>query len=200
MVRQVVKILLPSLFYFLFFHQHLPSFTLDYSYLLYILALSISLLCYLKQLIFSLLCFQFFVQLIVCLVSCFCHFSLSLFSCSFIGQLACIIFDGIPYRFSFSLIFQFFLDFQVPPPLSRLPSVLIFPNILPNSILAMLRIISATLCQSSCPPSIPLLITFVLNLFFTFKSFSFYHFFLFTGLDAFLHFVQMIIALTGAMV
>ena len=79
---------------------------------------------------------------------------------------------------------------------SRLPAVLIFPDVSPNSILAMPRIISATLCQSSFPPSIPLLITSILNLFFTFKSFSFHHFILFTGFGAFLHFVQMIIALT----
>ena len=103
------------------FHQQLPSFTLDYSYLLYIFALSVFLLCYLEQLIFPLLRFQvFFVQFLVCLVFCLCHFSLSLFSCSFIGQLACIISDGIPYLFSFSLVLQFFLDFLVLP--SRLPA------------------------------------------------------------------------------
>ena len=56
------------------------------------------------------------IQFLVCLVSCLCHFSLSLFSCSFTGQFACIIFDGIPYLFSFSLIPQFLLDFLVPPP------------------------------------------------------------------------------------
>ena len=79
---------------------------------------------------------------------------------------------------------------------SHLPAVLIFPNASLNSILAMLRIISATLCQSSFPASISLLITSILNLFFTLKSFSFHHFILFTGFGAFLHFVQMIIALT----
>ena len=70
-------------------------------------------------------------------------------------------------------------------------------HVSPNSILAMLRIISATLCQSSFAPSIPLLITSILNLFFTFKSFSFHHFILFTDFGAFLHFDQMIIALTS---
>ena len=110
---------LTSLFHFLF-HQHLPSFTLNYSYLLYILALSVFLLCYLKQLIFPLLCFQFCVQFLVCLVSCLCHFSLSLFSRSFIDQLACMISDDISYLFNFSLILQFLLDLLVPP--SCLPS------------------------------------------------------------------------------
>ena len=79
---------------------------------------------------------------------------------------------------------------------SRLLAALIFPDVSPSSILAMLRIISATLCQSSCPPSIPLSITSLLNFSFTFKYFSFHHFILFTGFGAFLHFVQMIIALT----
>ena len=79
---------------------------------------------------------------------------------------------------------------------SRLPAVLIFCEVSPNSIMAMLRIISATLCQSSFPPSIPLLISFILNLFFTFKSFSFHHLIFFTGYGAFLHFVQKIIAMT----
>ena len=79
---------------------------------------------------------------------------------------------------------------------SRLPAVLTFPDVSPSSLLAMLRIISAILCQSSCPPSIPLSITCILNLLFTFESFSFYHFILFTSFGAFLHFVQMIIALT----
>ena len=79
---------------------------------------------------------------------------------------------------------------------SRQLAVLIFPDVSPSFILAMPCIILATLCQSSCPPSIPLSITFILNLSFTFESFSFNHFILFTGFGAFLHFVQMIIALT----
>ena len=77
--------------------------------------MSLSLLCYLEQLIFPLLCFQFFVQFLVCLVSCLSHFSLSLLSCSFISQFACIISDSIPYVFRFSLILQLVLDFLVPP-------------------------------------------------------------------------------------
>ena len=79
---------------------------------------------------------------------------------------------------------------------SRLPAVLTFLDVLHSSLLAMLPIISAILCQSSCPASIPLSITFILNLLFTSKSFSFHHFILFTSFDAFLHFVQIIIALT----
>ena len=79
---------------------------------------------------------------------------------------------------------------------SHLSAMLTFPDISPSSLLAMLRIISAILCQSSCPPNIPLSITSILNLLFTFESFSFHHFILFTSFGVFLHFVQMIIALT----
>ena len=140
--------------------------------------MSVSLLCYFEHLIFFLLCFQFFEQFLICLVSCLCHFSLSLLSCSFIGQLACIISDGMPCPFSFFLILQLLLNFLVPPP--RFPSICL----------------PVIFCQSSCPPSISLSITFILNLLFIFESFSFHHFILFTSFGAFLYFVQMIMALT----
>ena len=65
---------------------------------------------------FPLLCFQFFIQFLVCLISCLSQFSPSLFSCSFIGQLACIISDDIQFLFCFYLILQFLLAFLVPPP------------------------------------------------------------------------------------
>ena len=69
-------------------------------------------------------------------------------------------------------------------------------DVLPSSILAMLGIISTTLCKTSCPSSIPLSITPILNLFFNFGSFNYNRFIFFTDFSAFLHFVQMIIALT----
>ena len=122
--------------------------------------------------------------------------SLGLLSCSFIGQLVCIISVGIPCLFSFFLILQLLLDFLVPPLRFWSTSRANFSRYIPSSLLAMLRIISAILCSSSCPPSIPLSITSILNLLFTFESFSFHHFLLFTSFGAFLHFVQMIIALT----
>ena len=76
------------------------------------------------------------------------------------------------------------------------PAALTFPDVSPSFIPAMLRIISATLCQCSGQLSIPLLITCILNLFFTFESFSFHYLIFFIGFGAFLHFVQMIVALT----
>ena len=79
---------------------------------------------------------------------------------------------------------------------SRQFAVLTFPDVLTSYILAMLRIISAAFCQSSCPPSILLLIISIWNLFFTFESFSLHHYIFFTGFGAFLHFVLIIIALT----
>ena len=97
---------------------------------------------------------------------------------------------------AFFLSFTFFWTYWFNRQVSRLSAVLTFPDVLPNSILEMLCIISATLCRSSCSPSIPLSISSILNLFFTFESFSFHHFILYIGFGAFLHFVQIIIALT----
>ena len=112
------------------------------------------------------------------------------------GQLACIISDDILCLFSFFLSFSFSCTSWFHHHVSRLPTVLTFPDVSPSSLLAMLGIISVILCQSSCPLSIPLLITSILNLLFAFVSFSFCHFILFANLGAFLHFVQIIIALT----
>ena len=114
-------------------------------------------------------------------------------SCSFIGQLACIISDGIPCLFSlFFLSFSFCYTSWFHHHVSRLPAVLTFLDVSPSSFLEMLRIISTILCQSSCPLSIPLSIPSILNLLFTFESFNFHHFILFTNFGVFLHFVQMI--------
>ena len=74
--------------------------------------------------------------------------------------------------------------------------MLAFPDASPSFILAILRILSATFCQSCCPPRILLFITPVLNLLFTFGSFSFHHFIFFTDFGALLYLVQTIIVLT----
>ena len=166
-LSKVVEILLSSLFHFLFFHQNLTSFTLDYSYLLNILALSVSLLCYFEHLIFPSFISSFSYSSSFVL---FLAFSLSLLFCSFVGQLAshATISDGIPCPFNFFLILQLLLDFLVPPPRFPCTCRANFFDVSPSSLLIMLRIISAILCQSSCPPSIPLSITSILNLLFTF--------------------------------
>ena len=116
----------------------------------------------------------------------------SLLSCSFIGRLACIISDDIPCLFSFFLILQLLQYYLVPTP--RFPSTC-RANFF-RCFNRILRIILAILCQYSCPLSIPLSITSILDLLFTFESFSFHHFIFFTSFGTFLHFVQMIIALT----
>ena len=74
--------------------------------------------------------------------------------------------------------------------------MLTFSDVSPSFLLAMLYIISAILYQSSCPPNIPLSITFILNLLFTFESFSFHHFILLTSFGAFLHFFLMTLTLS----